>query len=480
MLLVSAAVLVPCFWQHRIGAGDLRSHIYNAWLAQLIERGHAPGLWIAPKWDNVLFDYLLSALLRIFSAQDAARIGAGIAVLIFFWGSTVFVSAFAGRKVWSVAPLVAAVSYGWTFQEGLLNYYLSLGLAFAALALFRCDNAWKWAGIVILAPLTFMAHPLGTAWMLAAGAYLALAKVIPLRLHLPLVFAANAMLVLLRVQLQTHYSVEFPTTSAVFNLLFYNGVDQLIFSKRYLIPVLMLSVSFVAMIAVELVRWRQLRVPLAECSSLLGLYLIVQAAVLLLPNSIHLPEYPASISALTTRLTSISAVLLCCLLASIRPQRWQVYVSCMATAIFFLFLYQDSVVLNGMEEQAYRLVHSIPEGQRVIATVGGPPQYRFSVKHMADNACIGHCFSYGNYEAPSGQFRVHGSPGNAFVVSDIHDATWMEEGRYIVQERDLPLYQLHQCTPEWTKLCIRPLKAGETNDQYGLHPERPAGPAKEP
>jgi hypothetical protein len=480
MVLVSAAVLVPCFWHQRIGAGDLRSHIYNAWLTQLIERGQAPGLWVASKWDNVLFDNLLSALLRIFSAQDAARIGAGIAVLVFFWGSTAFVSAVAGRNVWSVAPLVAAASYGWTFQEGLLNYYLSIGFAFAALALFRGQNPWRWAGIAILVPLTFLAHPLGTAWMVGAAVYLAIARAVPLRLHLLMVLVAIAILAILRLELQTHYIVEFPATSAVFNLFFYNGLDQLIFSKRYLISVLLLTVSFVALAAVEIVRRRGLPGLLAECAMPLELYLVVQAAVLLLPNSIHLPQYPAPISALTTRLTLISAVLLWCLLASIRPPGWLLSVSCVLTAIFFLFLYQDTAVLNGMEKQVQRLVQSIPAGQRVIATIGAPPKFRFSVKHMADVSCVGHCFSYGNYEAPSGQFRVHASPGNAFIVSDIHDATLMEEGRYVVRPTDLPLYQLYQCTPKWTELCILPLKAGETNDQYGVHPERQIVPGKEP
>src|SRR5580700_8178313 len=47
VLATSAAVLVPCFWHKRIEAGDLGSHTYNAWLAQSIERGQAPGLWLA-------------------------------------------------------------------------------------------------------------------------------------------------------------------------------------------------------------------------------------------------------------------------------------------------------------------------------------------------------------------------------------------------------------------------------------------------
>ena len=53
---------MPCFWLPRIQAGDLSSHVYNAWLAQLIAAGKAPGLSIHTQWTNVLFDLELSAL----------------------------------------------------------------------------------------------------------------------------------------------------------------------------------------------------------------------------------------------------------------------------------------------------------------------------------------------------------------------------------------------------------------------------------
>ena len=64
ILLISAAVLAPVFWHRTIAAGDLGSHLYNAWLAQLIRHGYAPGLWLAPRWNNVLFDLLLSEIGR--------------------------------------------------------------------------------------------------------------------------------------------------------------------------------------------------------------------------------------------------------------------------------------------------------------------------------------------------------------------------------------------------------------------------------
>ncbi|MFZ0884445.1 MAG: hypothetical protein WAN14_13695, partial [Candidatus Acidiferrales bacterium] len=92
-LFVSAAALVPCFWHRMIVAGDLGSHLYNAWLAQLVERGQAPGLWLAWRWNNVLFDYWLDGLGRIFSLQVAVKIAVAAAVLIFFWGMFALVCA---------------------------------------------------------------------------------------------------------------------------------------------------------------------------------------------------------------------------------------------------------------------------------------------------------------------------------------------------------------------------------------------------
>jgi hypothetical protein len=47
----------------------------------------------------------------------------------------------------------------------------------------------------------------------------------------------------------------------------------------------------------------------------------------------------------------------------------------------------------------------------------------------------------------------------------------MEAGDYQMQPEDLPAYQIYQCSEDWTRLCIRPLAAGELNDRLGVHPE---------
>ena len=67
--VLSIFLLVPVYWQPRVQAADISSHIYNAWLAQLIETGRAHGLVIVSQTTNILFDLMLSGLFRLFGAD---------------------------------------------------------------------------------------------------------------------------------------------------------------------------------------------------------------------------------------------------------------------------------------------------------------------------------------------------------------------------------------------------------------------------
>src|SRR5215475_8487435 len=83
VLYISAGLLLPCFWHRHIEAGDLGSHLYNAWLAQLIEKGQAPGLYLARQFSNFLFDFWLLHLANIFGFWLAEKIAVSVCVLIF-------------------------------------------------------------------------------------------------------------------------------------------------------------------------------------------------------------------------------------------------------------------------------------------------------------------------------------------------------------------------------------------------------------
>src|ERR1700692_2194918 len=78
--LISAVLIIPCFWHRHIEAGDLPSHTFNA------------GLSLAPQWFNVLFDLLLLYSAKLFGFVAGPKIVVAISVLTFFWGVFSFVA----------------------------------------------------------------------------------------------------------------------------------------------------------------------------------------------------------------------------------------------------------------------------------------------------------------------------------------------------------------------------------------------------
>jgi hypothetical protein len=187
----------------------------------------------------------------------------------------------------------------------------------------------------------------------------------------------------------------------------------------------------------------------------------------LFPDYVRFPGR-VSIALISERLTTLSAAGAICVLGAMRPRKWHLAAGFAVGAIFFAFIYRDTVIVNRMEEQAESLVRSdVPRGQRVMGTIHNPEGWRVLEQHILDRACIGYCFSYGNYEPSTAVFRVRALPGNPYVLPDYELAIDMEDGDYIVQPEDLPLHQVYQCDPSGFVLCIRPLKAGEENDRLG-------------
>ncbi len=465
---VSALVLVPCFWHREIEAADLGSHLYNAWLVQLIHRGQVHGLWIDHRWNNVLFDYLLTGLGWLFGLHAAEKIAVALAVLIFFWGVFALICAASRHAPWDLVPLIAMAAYGWTFHIGLFNYYLALGLSFFALAvLWRGRGAERLIPLA-LAPLIVLAHPLALLWLVGAGLYVLLAQRIPRSYHPLLLLAGIAVLFGIHDYLWAHYVVE----TRPHNFWFFNGADQFVlFGKRYEI----VEFGFLAFVCVALAwdifrRWRQ-REPgfWSAYTTPFELYVLVCGSVLLLPHGAHVPGHIGAVALLTDRLTSVSLALILCLLGGIQLRRWHLIAACALAVVFFALVYEDTARINRMEEQVARLVHTLPPNQRVMGTILPPGGSRVTIQHILDRACIGYCYSYGNYEAGSKMFRVRAAPGNPYVLADYDLAIEMERGDYIVKPADLPVWQVYQCDASGNGLCIHPLEAGEENDALGVH-----------
>ena len=468
VLTISALILIPCLWHRHIEAGDLGSHVYNAWLAQLIEHGQAPGLRIAYPSTNILFDSLLSGLAKIFGLHAAEIISVSIAVLIFFWGAFALVAAASRRAPWFLAPAIAMVAYGWTFEMGFFNYYISLGLSFFALAILWRGTIRECAVAIVLIPFIYVAHPLGVIWLIAAAAFVRIASSIPPRLQLVLVAAAAATLYVLRLYLSHHFVV-----GAAFDpLQLFNGGDQFVlFGRRYKVVEALCGIFIAAAIAIDVTARRRERNFWHAYLIPLELYVIAEFAVFLLPDGVRIPSQPAALALITERLTSISAVLICCVLGAMLPRKWHLIALAGIAAIFFTFLYRDTAVINRMEAQVAGLIKTLPPNQRVLATILKPDESRVLLQHIVDRECIGYCFSYGNYEPASTLFRIQPLPGNKYAMTDFEDVASMEAGDYQVQPEDLPAYQIYQCSEDWTKLCIRPLAAGELNDRLGVHPQ---------
>jgi hypothetical protein len=470
ILVVSALLLIPCFWHAHIEAGDLGSHAYNAWLAQLVQQGKAPGVYTVWQWDNVLFDLLLLYFGKAFGLAAAEKIVVSLCVLIFFWGLFALMKAVSGQSPWFLAPCIGMLSYGYIFHMGFMNYYSSLGLACLGLSLAWAGRKRGLIAAALLAPVMLFAHPLGFLWFVGTASYrlLWLRFPGPWKLSLP----ATAILILLGARwfVAHHKSYEVEWRESPFWQL--NGADQFhVFGERYAwftmaICIFVLLSTVIAWMGEShgAKFWKDRRL-------ILELYSVSFCATALLPENLHTDPTGGWIGALVTRLTLISAILGMCWLASLPTRSWYLLFWTATAAVFFFFLYQDTAFLNRMEASTERITQQLPFGTRTAATIFAPNDYRTIYLHIPDRACIGHCFLVSNYEPSTRQFRVRVQQGSPVVASVVDDSDEMQSGQYDVQEEDLPLKQIYQCeASDLTKICIRDLAEDEKNGRLGYHP----------
>ncbi len=470
-VMISCLVIVPCFWHRHIQAGDLGSHTYNAWLAQLIEKGEAPGLYLAVQWQNVLFDYLLFYLCRWFGFALGERLAVSVCVLVFFWGVFTLFRAVSHRAPWFMVPLIAMTSYCYVFHMGFMNYYLSLGLASLGLA-----SIWegKWRGIVkaaVLAPFVILAHPLGMLWLLGVGVY----RIVWLRLTGWVRVALPALIVggLWAIRWYLQHPIKYEADWADPPFYQWNGSDQFrIFGSAYDQLAWLVVLLGLAFVVLEIVRrgrethfWKERRL-------LVELYLISFCAVVFLPEDLRPQPEGSWIGALATRLTLICTIFAVAFLASLQPRIWHLIGFGICAAIFIFMLHRDTGVLDRLEQNAEAITHELPYGTRVSSSVFSPPGFRPQYEHLVDRACIGHCFLYSNYEPSTEKFRVRvEKEGSRLVASRVNESEDLQFGNYDIEDGDLPMKQIYQCDrSDLTRLCVRDLEAGEKNGRLGYRP----------
>ena len=463
-LAFSALLLIPCFWQARIQAGDLSSHLYNAWLAQLIERGQAPGLTLSRQSNNVLFDLMLGGFMRAFGAAAAQRIAVSLAVLTFFWGAFLFVWSWSRRRQapWHLVPCLVMLAYGWVFHMGLFNFYISLGLCLGALALSSQATRWAIAAALLLFSIAFVAHALPVVWALAILVYKRIAQALSPRRRIPLLIGTLAGLVLLGFILGS----LFPTRRGIDQVVAMTGADQIWLYGRYYIVLSLAMIMLWALCFRRVVSVRGLARTMLDVR--LQLCAVGAAALVLLPGGVLLPGFRSGLDFIAERMSLAGAVLFCALIASVRLPKPLVGAMAAVAVAFFGLSYADERALNQVETEMERVVAQLPPGQRVVSVLADPESRIKSLLHVVDRICVGRCFSYGNYEPATAQFRVRADHDNPFVVSNYGDSWTIQTGGYVVKPRDLPMYNIDLCQPASPRICVVPLRAGTTLRNTGL------------
>ena len=477
--LVSVAVVIPCFWQPIVSGFDLQSHLYNAWLATLIEDGSIHGLWIGKQSTNVLIDMLLPGLLRILGVSGAERVISCALVLIFFWGAFRFISAVRGQSAYWLAPWLAVFSYGYVFQMGLLNYYLACGIIFWILAEFwKRGIGWWFVAAIPFLWLSYLAHPMPVLWMVGISGYCWIARRTRIRFQMLLFLVCVAVLFAVRIYLESRFMTSWTRDQLIFS----TGIDQiLLHGWQYLLPALGL-VLFCLILLYQSENRR---------SALMGVpaqaYYLTAISIIVIPSAIRSSAYAPSASLIADRLSLLGAVLLLALLSHSTFKRWYIYAGLACAAIFFFALHVDIGLDARAEASIARLVSNLPADARVVplkssqyreesiiaaARVGKLRRLvdkamtlccsRLSGYHLLSRACVGHCFDFSNYEPSTGQFRIHPAPGNPVVMATYFEVGSIAVGNYEIKPSYLPLYGLIRCGPEPGDLFMRPLEAGET------------------
>jgi hypothetical protein len=469
---ISLLVVVPCLWQPIVSSGDMQSHIYNAWLAELIRSGSVHGLWIGHQSTNLLLDILFPWLLRFLGVSGAERLAGVAAVLVFFWGAFFFISVINRSHPYWLMPWLAILTYGYAFQQGILNYYLSCGIIFWTLAILwkRPLGARSFWGVALLA-LAYLAHPLPVLWVFGIWLYWMLARRLRPRYQVFLLLGGAVILFLLRIYTTSRYlTLWLPRQT-----MYWTGADQALLWGWLYIPVFLGFLLFSLVLLSEPEnRWK------AVSSIIAQVYFLTGLAIVLLPTAIRRSVDVSWASCIAERFSLLPGVLLLAILARSVYRRWYLPAGVLAAGIFFIALYRDIGREARVVAKLHQLVETLPARERVVSWIDAPPsgststpKYfaqrvlsvftdRINSTHLLSRACLDHCFDYVNYEPATGQFRIHAVQGNAVVLATWPDVDHMNSGEYSLKSGDLPLYALLRCGPSPEDIVMLSMSQGQT------------------
>lgn len=451
---VTLALLIPCGWQNHIQAGDLSSHVYNAWLATQIKNGSAPGLYLAHPWTNVLSDWILETLLKHTGPAVAERIVAGAAVLLFFWGAFYLISTVNERHPWLLSPGLAMLAYGLVFNLGFLNFYLSTGISLWIIVLLWHPTHLRVLTSIPLWILAILAHPMPVAWAAFFVGYTLWVRRGPASLRA--LAAPAALLGIIVIQLTMMrlfpYRWSLDQSMSLSGVLGITGAEQVfIHGTKYLVVALGLLAIWCALFLERLDQRAMIVDPVVQ------VWLLQLVVFVLTPSAVQLPQYQHVFAYVPQRLSLFNAILLCVMVGGAQYGRGITRLTALVATIYFTFLFLDDRAFNSIERQVQALVTTLPPGQRVVAGLTDSNSRFQPLLHIVDLPCVGRCFSYGNYEPATGQFRVRVAGVNPVVAASMDTVKEIEQGRHTITPTEAPIYSVCEC--EGT-LCLRRLEAG--------------------
>jgi hypothetical protein len=419
-----------------------------------------PGLYLASQFTNVLFDYLLSFLLKSGSVVVAERAAVLAAVEIFFWGCFTLASVAAGRPAWSIAPFLAIAAYGSLFRMGFFNFYLSLGVCAWAIALFWLNRPRLRLLAVPLLALAYTAHSVACLWAIGVIGYVWAARRLqpsrrPWLAGIALLCLAGGAL-FMAGNVPSRWAPGLRINSLL-------GADQVL---TYGMKYVFLEAPLLCLWILLLVRRFETAPRMIEDVPFQLLVLNV-AAALCMPDAIWFPHYHVRLTYIAIRLSLLSAVLFCAVIARVRLHPAEKAVSAALLLLFFSFTFIDERAINSVEAKMDRAVEALPQGARVVATVEDARLFVPALQHLLDRVCIARCFDFADYEPSTTQFRLRASPGNPYVMTSVEDILAFESSEYVWLRRDGPLYRLLPC-PQSSDICVSRVQTGERLVQQQL------------
>jgi hypothetical protein len=412
-------------------------------------------------WTNVLFDLLLTSLMRIADPQLAQRLAACLSLLIFFWGAFSFIAALSRQVPWPICPLLAMFSYGVVFQQGFFNYYLGLGFAFLGLAVCLRTTAHGYLRSLPLWALAAASHLFSAALGLAILAFAQLAVRLPRTRRWRLLVAASAISALAAGALSCYLRLGYEGSGAeAFGLL-----QLWIYDHKYVFFVVAAGVTIFA----PILHYVSLAIDPVECLGELPpiLYFFCCLLVIFAPSNLVIPGMAQRFTVIAVRLSLPAAILLLAWLAVLAPGRIYQGITAVLSVAFFTTLYFDQGRFSDFEWRLTVAVRDLPRGTRLATRFQFPTRVDVA-EHMIDRACIGHCWSYLNFEPASAAFRVRVTDPGRTAISSTSHLQELRDGQAPLSPTESPLLLLQPSSEIDGGFVTIPLHAGEMLPQLEM------------